>query len=186
MATPGLPIVSVLKDMKGFVISDEILAPKTNIVLEYFGEDPFRVYSRIPRLMQEIFHARGESIYEDDFRWDITSDPRQFFFIFRVERGVDGRTKYVVILKAFGRQPSDPASKNGKMLVEIKGYLVTIYPIKKKYQRALFWPFIYLYHWAFYNKIRRRYLEIYKGYIEELETELRKILGLPIRVVETV
>lgn len=172
--------VSVLEQLEGFVISDEVLAPKANIVIEYFGENPFRIYPRISTLMQNIFKARGESVYEDDFRWDITGDPRQFFFLFRCERGIDGRTRYVIILKAFGRQPADPKDKNGKMLVEIKGYVVTRYPIKKRYQRAIFWPFIYFYHWAFYNKIRRRYIEFTKERIEELETELRKILELPL------
>ena len=160
-----------------YVIQDEVLAPKGAEIIEYYGPDPFRIYSKIGGLLQDIFQARGLHIFEDEFRWNTTTDPRPFFFIIRLEKGIDKFTDGIVKLKVFGAQPSDP-TKNGRLLIEIAGVIKTTYPVKTWWHRLIIEPFIWIYHHAIYNKVRREYIRIYKQGIERLQAELRAMLGL--------
>jgi len=163
-----------------YAITDDVLAPKGVITIEYYGKNPFSIYPRISRNLQVIFHARGKDIFEDEFRWDVTADPNPFFIKVHLDKGLDKWTTMYIRLKIFGTQPTNP-NKDGKMVLEISGDLITRYPTGTAWQKAIVTPFVWLYHHLIYNNIRRRYLKIGLEGIEKLETEFRSILGLVMR-----
>lgn len=163
-----------------FVIEDDILAPREDIEIKYNGPNPFAIYEKIPKLLQTIFKARGVHYYEDEFRWDVTGDPRVFHIKMHLDKGIDRRTRGVVRIKLDGDQPVDP-KKPGAIKIKIKGKIITSFPIETIFQRIFIKPFIWLYFHLIYINIRRKYIEIYKKGVEELESEIRATFGLMMR-----
>jgi len=166
--------------MADFVVIDDILAPKGKIVVEYRGPNPFAFYPKISGLMQSIFQARGVHYFEDEFRWDVSSDPRQFLLRMHLAKGFDRFSEGRVDLKIIGEQPSDP-KKTGAIFVEIGSTIVTRYPASTPLQKLVVLPFLIIYHWVYYNKIRRQYILRYKSGVERLEAEIRNTFGLVMR-----
>jgi hypothetical protein len=149
---------------------DNVLAPREEIVLNYSGPNPFSVYYVLRRCFDVIVKVQSKDVFEDLFKWDITSDPRSFFVKFRVRKGYDNFTKGFIFIELDGEQPSDP-SKNGKVSIRIRSTLETEWKIDG-FKRILF-PIVYLYHLSFYNARRRRYLDELKSFIYRIEEEIR-------------
>jgi len=160
-----------------FSIKDDLLAPKGIKVLEFKGPNPFGFYKEIPNIMQLMFEVKGKDTFETDFRWDITSDPRPFFIKTHIQKKFDGFTGIIVALKIQGKQPSDP-TKNGDVRIEISGTIETKYPANTVFQKIFLRPFIYLYYYTFYNKVRMQYFAYANRRIERLEDELRASFNL--------
>jgi len=163
-----------------FVIEDDVLAPKGKIVVEYRGPNPFAFYSKISGLLQSIFQARGVHYFEDEFRWDTVNDPRQFLLRMHLDKPIDRFTHGQVHLKIIGEQPVDP-KKTGAMFVEIGSNILTGFPAETPFERLIIVPFLWLYNMTFYNKVRRRYIQVYKAGVEKFEGELRAMFGIPMR-----
>lgn len=164
-----------------FEIADDLNIPKEVKSINYFGPDPFRIYSRISPLLQIIFQSKGEDVYEDDFRWDTFkgNDLHNFYFRFYLEKRLDKWTVIRFIIRVYGHQPKDQAAPNGRMLIETLGNMRTVYPVgSDMISKAFFLPFLYLYHYFMYNQIRRRYLLWTATRIERFMNELRAILGI--------
>jgi len=160
-----------------FLIEDDILAPKGAILIEYKGLNPFSIYGKIRDMILTVFHARGVDYFEDDFRWDTTGEPINFFVRIHVDKKVDKWTRGYVYLRVQGSQPRDPL-KPGWIQIEVSGKVSTAYPTETMFQKAIFYPFLYPYHYLMYNNIRRRYIRIYKEWIEHLEMEIRSTFNL--------
>jgi len=174
-----------------FSIIDDVLAPNDKIIIEYKGPNPFRVYGRISGLMQVIFHGRGKNVFEDKFKWDITGDPREFYFIFRWDDDrFDRFSRPWVQLIGIGKQPTDPNNPNGALYMELKGKLITEYryrrmnPVLGAIERAITPTFVWFYHRLIYSAVRRRYLQIMKERIYKFAAEIRKELGVTLEMPE--
>ena len=163
-------------------IVDDALAPKGAVVYEYYGPNPFSIYFGLSGILQSIFHVRGKDIFEDQFRWDTTGDPRQFFLRFHMNKGMDKFTEGNVNIKVYGMQPINSESKEGKLLIEISGDLETSFFSKDApmtaLQKIILEPFVWIYCHLWYYKIRRQYLHFLQDGVEQLEAEFRKKLGL--------
>lgn len=162
------------------VIRDEIPAPREYIELQYKGPNPLAVYQRIDLLLRKIWEIKGTQLYEPDFRWDTTSDPRPFFINVFAERAMDKWTAWRVDIKMQGAEPSDPY-KDGVLRIEIHGWIETKFsselftPINNAIFRIFYWPYMV----AYYAPRRRRYIEWHRRRIERLVEEIRGILNIP-------
>lgn len=160
------------------VIRDEIPAPREFIQLEYRGPNPIGVYHKLDQLLRQIWEVKGTNMFEPDFRWDITTDPRPFFIQLFVQKGMDQFTTFRVDVKMQGSQPTDPA-KDGVLRLEIHGFIETKFntdnPLNKVLFPIFFWPFMVTY----YAPRRRRYLEWHRRRIDRLTDEIRGILKIP-------
>jgi len=166
--------------VESYKIWDEALAPKAAVTIDYKGENPFRLYHVLPKLMQIIFHGRGKNIFERSFKWDITSDPREFSFeIWFDDAKFDGHTRPKVRVRCHGFQPSDPKSPNGICRIEIKAWVETTYDFGNVFEKAIAMPFIWMYHRLWYNDIRRRYIQMLKEQVYKLEVAIRELYGMP-------
>ena len=171
-------------DYKSFniptVIRDEIPAPREYIEIQYKGPNPMKVYKSMDFLLRKLWEIKGTQLYEPDFRWDTTTDPRPFFIHMFAEKGVEKTTTYRVDIKLQGSQPTDP-NKSGVLRIEIHGFLKTDFTdfLKNPINKAI-WPlFYYPYMRGYYNARRRRYLEWHRRRIERLAQELRNMLNIP-------
>ncbi len=162
-----------------FVITNDILAPRGNIIIEYNGPDPFSVYKQLDPKMRVLFEGVGSNIFEPDFRWDTSENPHSFFFIVYIERRLDKYTKFRVQVRGQGLQPTD-TTKNGSIRLEISGNITT--EIKSTtFKDRVAYPLILAYMYSFYNSVRRKYLEMLRGRVEEFEKEIREFLKIPVR-----
>ncbi len=168
-----------------YKIFDFVLAPEDKITIDYRGPNPFRIYGMMPKTLQIIFHGRGKNVFEDDFRWDVTCEPRDFFFISRFgDAKFDRFTTFEVKIRTFGKQPSDPNGTNGMLYMEIRPEITTEYKFGNIFEKVIAMPFIWLYHKLMYNNVRRRYIQILKERTFKLANAIRDELGIPYEMPE--
>ena len=161
-------------------IEEEVLTPKGAISIDYKGKNPFRLYHVLPAMLQNIFKGRGKNIFERSFKWDITSDPIEFSFeVWFEDWKFDSRTRPRIRVRVHGQQPSDLEKPNGIVKIEIKVLMATTYEFHNVFEKAIAMPFIWLYHRLIYNDVRRRYMQILKERTFQLESEIRKLYGMP-------
>lgn len=165
---------------ESYRIREEVFAPKGAVSIDYKGKDPFRLYNKLSVLLQSIFHGRGKNVFERSFKWDITSDPREFFVeMWFDDARFDARTNYRIRVRMHGFQPSNPESPNGICRIELKAFLDTEYKFGNIFEKIIGMPFIWLYHRLIYNDVRRRYLQIMKEWAYKLEVAIREEYGMP-------
>ena len=158
-----------------WILKDNALAPRTSIELSYAGPNPFQSYSILKEIVEIDLKFKGKDVFEDDFRWDITEDPRPFFVKFRFKIGFDKFSKGWIFTELRGKQPSDP-EKNGEVKISLSAQLETEYKIDGI--KKVLIPLIYLYHLIFYNMQRRKYLNSLKEAISIIEAGLKDRLKL--------
>jgi hypothetical protein len=170
---------------ESYTIIDSVFAPDDKIKLDYKGPNPWRVYLALPKLMQLIYHGRGKNVFEDKFKWDITSDPRDFYFRLRYDDiKLDARTKFVTDILGLGRQHSDPNNPDSTVYIEIKCTITTKYDFANAFEKYIGMSFVWLYHRMYYNNIRRRYIQMLKEQTIQLMEAIRKELGVPLESPE--
>ena len=172
--------------IESFTIVDDVLSPNDKLTIEFKGPNPFKLYGKVNALMQVIFHGRGKNVSEEKFKWDITSDPRDFYFFFKwIDDRFDKFTRPEYSILGLGRQPSDPNAPNGALYIEIKAKLTTEYKFGPKdrevtsVEKAVATSFIWMYHRLLYSAVRRRYLQIMKERTYKFAEAIRKELGIP-------
>ncbi len=167
------------KAKKTYKIFDYVLAPEDKVKIEYNGPNPFRIYLMLPGLMKKIFHGKGKNIFEESFKWDITTDPREFYFKLKYgDDKFDKFTTFEIKIKAFGMQPSDPNDPNGKIYLEIKPEITTEYKFYNKFEKIIGMPFVWSYHKLIYTETRRRYIQILQERTYKFVDAIRKELGM--------
>ncbi len=165
--------------VESYKMFDYVLAPSDKLKIEYKGPNPFRIYGMLPKWMQIVFHGRGKNIFEKRFKWDITTDPREFFFELEFgDASLDNFSKPIVKLRVFGMQPSDPNDPNGLIYIEIKPILETEFKFKNRFEKMIGMPFVWTYHKLVYNDVRRRYIQILKEQTFKLAAAIREELGI--------
>jgi len=165
--------------MPNWVIEDDCLAPEEELVIKYSGPNPFRTYHIIKDLLKKVLKIEAKDLWERDFKWDITSDPHGFFTRYYVNWGIDVRSHVLVEVVMEGKQPSDP-TKNGEVRISVSGTLKTEYPQNNAFQRsALYKLLVWIYHWIYYNNVRRSYTEICNRRLETIWREFRNVLNMP-------
>ena len=128
--------------------------------------------------MRAIFDVRGKDVWEREFRWDNTSEPREFFFRFIVRKTYDMWTRVYPEIIVQGKQPSDP-NKEGEVLIKISGKLQTRSPLNTVFQRnTLYQSLRWLYFRTLYNDVRRNLLEECRIKINDLARALQNSLGV--------
>ncbi len=163
--------------MAYWILEDDCLAPDRELKIEFKGPNPFRLYGALPGFLRAIFDVRGVDVWEREFRWDNTSDPRGFFFRFIVRKRYDMWTMYWPEIIVQGNQPSDP-NKDGDAVIMIRGKIQSKSPENTIFQRSgLYKSFRWIYFKSLYNNIRRNYLEECKIKLNDLKRSLESTLG---------
>lgn len=161
-------------------VEDDVFAPAAKIRIDYKGPNPFRVYGPSLTIIRNVLEVGAEDVWERDFRWDLTSDPRPFFVRIYVNLGIDARTKDFVEIIFQGEQPSDP-TKTGKLTITINGRIRTEFDLKSGFRKLpVYWGFLWLYHKLFYNDVRMGYIKIQQKTLQALAAAYQKLLGIPI------
>lgn len=169
--------------MPFWILEDDCLTPDRQIRFDYKGPNPFRIYAVIGGLLRAIFDVRGKDVWEREFRWDNTSDPRDFFFRFIVNKTYDMWSRIYSEVIVQGKQPSDP-TKEGEVTIFLRGKLQTKVPETTIIQRSTIYKSLrWIYFRTLYNDVRRNLLEECRIKILDLARALQRTLGVAPEVV---
>lgn len=153
-------------------IIDDILAPSDILRVNYRGLYPFKVFTMIPAILRDVMKITGVDIREFDVRWDISSDPRDFYGYWIGMRSEDRWTRTFIRVVVQGAQASK--DKSGWVSIILKGTVNTRYEYSNFLQRSFWWFFNY----AFYYSQRRNYIEYAKDNIYKMRDVVSTALGI--------
>ncbi|OYT42665.1 MAG: hypothetical protein B6U78_00605 [Candidatus Aenigmarchaeota archaeon ex4484_224] len=165
--------------MASWVLIDECLAPQRFIVINFKGKDPFNAYRVTQQILRETLQIGSSKYYELEFRWDITTDPREFFIRVSAEKPFAWRTKGVFEVMMHGYQPSDKNNPNGRLTLKISSKLVTEYKLNTAFQKTKFYKaLLHMYNFLFLYRVRRKHLDACRKLTFEIERKFREVLGI--------
>jgi len=156
-------------------IKTDVLAPESVKVLKFSGYNPTRFLKIVPDLMKEVFRLTGSKFYEDKIKWDTSTENTEFYGEWRGKDVKDGRSSVWVKIKLQGSQHDK--EKNGEIMIEIKGEMVTKFGYSNFLDKALYLTYSKL----FYSDLRRRYISEAKRDLEKIENELKKELEVMVK-----
>lgn len=164
---------SMYKKIKSEIkIQDDLLAPASKYVIAFKGYKPFAVIDMLPHLVKDILHISSKDFWEEDIRWDITSEPREFFAILRSRKKFDRWSKIELKFTLRGHQSSKDSY--GDLELEIEGTLDTKYMYSNFLQRGLWWTF----NRMFYYKQRRMYIDEGDDFCRKIRDAAQRKLGI--------
>ena len=165
--------------MVKWTFEDDCLAPQGRIKIEYRGKNTFDMVEKAPGILKKIFEVETKDFWENDFRWDYSSDPRSFFVRDYVNKAIDFRSTVLAEIVFQGLQPADK-NKEGTLIIYIGAKLKTEFKLVGRIQKLPFYRgLLKLYNFAFYNKVRRNYLVICNDWLARVNKEFRLALNLP-------
>ncbi|MEM7813313.1 MAG: hypothetical protein QW548_00235 [Candidatus Aenigmatarchaeota archaeon] len=131
---------------------EDILAPANVIKIEYAGKDPFWICANALRLMREVLKLSSKDLREDDVRWDVTSENREFYGVWRAKRTEDSYSSTWVKITAHGFINRE---RVGSVKIKIEGWLSTDFEWSNPLARWAWIMFNYLFYW----RQRRTYID---------------------------
>ncbi len=162
-------------------IEDDCVAKAAKLTLNYNGPNPLSVYHKMRDILLSTIRVKKEHVWERDFRWDTLGDPRPFFIRIYVNKKLDARTFILFELIFQGKQPTD-VNKSGNLTFTISARLFTDYRLDSTFQQSILYrSFLRMYHLAFYNDVRRKYLNECGTLIDNVLERVRKELSLEIK-----
>jgi len=165
--------------MPKFMMQDDCFAPYGKVELKFRGPDPFSVYRKATGIIMEIFELEEKDVWERDFRWDTTSEPRSFFVRIIVNKGLDLHSNMRVEIVFQGKQPSDQ-KQEGQMVIGFYPRLNTEFEMKTFLRKLpIYRGFLRLYLFFFYNSVRRSYLKQCREYTQRLMQAFRELTSMP-------
>ena len=153
-------------------ILSDVFSPHYVKTLRYEGDHPSRVLKFMPLLMRLTYRITTTNFYEDEIRWDRSSELIDFLGQWRGKFVHDARTTFWIKVKVIGRQNSK--DKKGYVTIYIHPYLVTRFDNNNFLDKAFYFSYTRL----FYKAQRRKYIEKQLRLADRFERELKKELGI--------
>jgi hypothetical protein len=150
----------------------DIFSPHYVKTLRYEGDHPSRTLKFMPMLIRLAFRVTSTNFYEDEIKWDRSSDPIEFYGQWRGKYVLDARTTFWIKVKVIGKQSSK--DKKGYVTIYIHPFLVTKFENNNILDKALYQSYTRL----FYKRQRRKYIERQLHLSDRFEQELKKELGI--------
>ncbi len=158
--------------MPDLKLLSDVFSPHYIKTLRYEGDHPSRTISFMPNLIRSIFRITSTNFYEDEIKWDKSSENIEFYGQWRGKDTKDARTTFWMKVKVIGKQ--NAKDKKGYVTIYIHPYLVTKLPYTNFLDKALYFSYTRL----FYKAQRRKYIEKQLYLSNRFEQELKKELGI--------
>jgi len=173
-------------------IEDDCLAPGNKYRVDYIGPNPFRIANAIKGILRRVMEVETKDVWERDFRWDNTGDPRGFFNRWYVLKPRDLYSKVFLEVTLQGLQPSDP-NKDGKLVMLIGGRVRTDFNLNSAFKKSPLYSgrtnlgglgeiggLLWFWNRIFYNDIRRQHIRWCNSKVDLVWRELRGMLKMPV------
>lgn len=172
-------------------MEDDCLTPEARYRIDYIGPEPFKIVSEMKETLRQTLGKETKDVWERDFRWDITGDPRAFYMRWMVSEKSDANTMILWEVTVQGLQPAD-STKNGKAVIFIGGVVMTNWELNSAFKKTplyngkikIFGKYemgglLWVYHRLFYNDVRRVSIHKCAEKCEELFLMMRRTLKIP-------
>jgi len=156
---------------KKLTFTEDVLAPASEVVIDYTGKDPFWIMTTGTRLMRDVMKITTVQLREDIVRWDVTGENKEFYGVFRAFRTEDQWTKLTLRMIVQGEIGKD---RVGKVRIKIKGILNTNYKYPSPIHKWL-WE---AWNYGFYYKQRRAYMDLAKDDIMTIKEKILSAYGI--------
>lgn len=150
----------------------DVFSPHYVKTLRYEGDHPSRTLKLCPFIMRVTFRVTSTNFYEDEIKWDVSSEPVEFFGEWRGVNKIDARTSLWVKVKVIGKQNSK--DKKGYATIYIHPYMKTKIPNSNALDKVL----APIYSRLFYRGQIKRYIERKLILCQRFEDDLKKELGI--------
>lgn len=178
--------------MATWKIEDDCLAPGNKYRVDYIGPNPFRVANAIKGILRRVMEVETKDVWERDFRWDTTGDPRGFYNRWYVLKPRDAYAKIFIEVTLQGLQPTDP-NKDGKLVILIGGRVRTDFMLDTAFKKSPIYSgrtrlggfaeiggLLWFWNRIFYNDIRRGHIYWCTSKVDEIWRDLRGLLKMPV------
>jgi len=150
---------------------EDILAPASVLRVEYAGKEPFWICTSAVRLMRDALKITSKDMREDDVRWDVTGEMREFYGIWRGKRREDRWSATWVKVTAHGFINKD---RIGNVKIKLEGWLQTKFGYSTPVSRWLWMLFNYFFYW----RQRRSYIDYSKDDIMLIREQIMRNYGI--------
>ena len=165
--------------MAKYIMQDDCFAPYGKMELKFKGPDPFGLYRKCTALCMEIFELEEKDVWERDFRWDNTGDPRSFFVRIMCNKGFDLESKARIEIVFQGKQPSDN-TKDGVITIGFYARVQSEFDLNTFFRKMpIYMGLLRLRNFLFYNSVRRGYLKICREQTQRLMQAYRELVKAP-------
>jgi hypothetical protein len=147
-------------------VKSDLLSPSASKTIEYVGTNPALIYKIIPDILLDTFRIGTSKIWEDEIKWDVTSEPTVFYGYWRAKQKIDSFTTNWIHVEVKGKQYKD---KTGECKIKMKGTMTTKFNYNNPMMRAIFW----LYRMTFYRDRKNTYLNDAVKDMDNLDNALR-------------
>ncbi|MCD6216168.1 MAG: hypothetical protein J7J92_03830 [Candidatus Aenigmarchaeota archaeon] len=159
--------------MDDLFISDDVLGPDEKILIIFKGQNPMNILKIIKAEIKSIYQIPGKDIKTLKLNWDASSDNREIYAQWLIEKKMDKWSKNWVIFIVQGHV--DAKTNKG----DITFIMVPRIQTKINYSNFLQRAFWYIYNRWFYRKQRMKYIEEAKDLAFKFRDKITDELGIP-------
>lgn len=150
---------------------EDILAPANVVVIDYAGKEPFWLCTTARNMMRDTLKLSSKDMREDDIRWDVTGEMREFFGVWRAKRAEDRWTATWVKVRVHGFINKE---RMGNVKVKLEGWLQTKFKWSTPVSHWLWILFNYFFYW----RQRRTYIDKSKDDIMSIREQVLRGYGI--------
>jgi hypothetical protein len=162
-------------------VEEHCLVPEREIKIEYRGVYPLKICKIARGMLLRVLETPSHWVWEREFKWDTTSDPRPFYARYYGRKYIDGKTYLAADIIAEGKQPAD-VKKPGNVAILISGLLITEYRLDQWWKKPpftyIYRSFVSLYHRLVYDEMRSHYMRVADELLGRIAHEIRAAYGL--------
>jgi hypothetical protein len=153
---------------------------KKFLTLEYTGPNPQAAYYQAKKILSQVTKIPEGEIIERDFSWERSGEEESFSVNFDVIKDLDRFSFLQITLSIKGKaKSSKEVGKEGKVTINIDGYLRTEYPQDTLWQRSLFYEiFRAFYHKFIYEETRMKYKQECINLMNQIYSSLKEFLNV--------
>ncbi len=156
------------------LVSD-IFSPQYMKTIRYTGKNTARTIRLVPSLLRIVFRITSSNYYEDEIKWDKTTEDAEFFGQWRVKDTFRGDARSTIWIKAKVLGYQNSKTKEGSVTIYLHPYIITKIPYDTILQKSLAFTYTHL----FYKNQRKEIISRELSIIQKFEDRLKEELGLP-------
>jgi hypothetical protein len=164
-----------------FVLHDDCFNTSIPILkVNYAGPNPQLAYTKIREMFTTIIGVNVmDRVQETDYSWDRKEGSESFKVGWEIVKEMDKFTYIVIRIGMKGFAETKDGSKDGKVSIELNGFMRTEYPQDTVWERSIFYEMLRVFwHKVFYREKRYDYQEHCRELLSKMSHELKSFFNL--------
>lgn len=164
-----------------FVLHDDCFNTSIPVLkVNYSGPNPQFAYTKIREMFTTIIGVNVlDRVQETDYSWDRKGETESFRVGWEVVKEMDKFTYIVLRIGMKGFVDVKNGVKEGKVAIELNGFMRTEYPQDSVWERSIFYEMLRVFwHKVFYREKRYDYQEHCRELLSRMSQELKAFFNL--------